>query len=998
MRALLLPAPLLLLVLLLGLAAWAVPSHLVPPAAAQDELLPPDEVSDLVERYVDRGIESFREGSYEEASARFEKALKRDPKSLGARLGLARCRMARGGYAKARELLAQAAQDHPDAREPKLLVAEIDLREGRYAELKQAMRPLLEMEKLDPTALHAAYLIAEAYGRTGKRDEAKDVLDKIVARYKQRYDVLAEAAFNADDLKHDVEKARPLSGEMTTIAAALRLYVELYPLEYGFIENALELVGYARKLDEDNWDAWIEYVRITRTERNRAIARARKARTIVVERNPELADLYVEVARSLGVGWNQAEQMEMATTALQINPKQTDAHAVIARICLEDNRYTLALDHIGKALAVNPQHREALALKATHALLNGEEEGFEEGMKKVLAVDPRYGEGFHLAGLVVAGRQRRFEEALKLVRRGVDIDPSNFEAHTSIGIFLANLGRADEAIVALRKSRELLPYDHPIRENFEEILKYVTNRMVEQKTEHFIIRYDPAEYEVHHRFLADALEAAWDDLVARYAFEPHKPVLVECFRTQDDFSVRTIGLPGIPALGACFGGLITLDAPNAFPQPFIWHSTAVHEFAHVVTLQLSAGQVPRWFTEGVSVLEEKPFSPGWGMEEQFERQLVDAYLTDTLPKIESFDGMFRSSRIAYAYYVGGLMMQMIRREWGEEGIVKALRLWGKDTPQTEVLGQAFGVTPDEFDARFREEVKKRVESYRIVPNYALIYLALMEARNKNPKDGLIDVKLGWAHLRRNELVDAGSYLDSAQRKGAGDDPLAILLEANLKWRSRDLAGTEALLDKFFAKGGEDYDARLMMVTILAQKGERDSDRVVAHLKQAKKDWPLHASGTSPYVLLQRIYLGKDMPAEALKELEERAAILDRDIDVRQQLAREYARLNRIEDQIRVLEEALRITTFARPLHDELVPLYRKAGQFKKAIRSARCRVALRAEEDSDEDVAGMWLDLADVLLDAGQVREARAALDEAKKLVDAETLPRIAEVEKRIGA
>ena len=99
-----------------------------------------------------------------------------------------------------------------------------------------------------------------------------------------------------------------------------------------------------------------------------------------------------------------------------------------------------------------------------------------------------------------------------------------------------------------------------------------------------------------------------------------------------------------------------------------------------------------------------------------------------------------------------------------------------------------------------------------------------------------------------------------------------------------------------------------------------------------------------------------------------------------------------------VEEALRINNFMRGVHDLLVPLYREAKQLKKAVRSARCRVALRTEEDADEDVARMWLDLADVLLDAGQVREARAALDEAKKLTDAEALPRIAEVEKRIGA
>ena len=66
----------------------------------------------------------------------------------------------------------------------------------------------------------------------------------------------------------------------------------------------------------------------------------------------------------------------------------------------------------------------------------------------------------------------------------------------------------------------------------------------------------------------------------------------------------------------------------------------------------------------------------------------------------------------------------------------------------------------------------------------------------------------------------------------------------------------------------------------------------------------------------------------------------------------------------------------------------------------------------------MWLDLAEVLLDAGQdspqdapgqlgdldfpdrdlAKEARAAYDEATKLADAETLPRIAEVGQRFGA
>jgi len=799
-------------------------------------------------------------------------------------------------------------------------------------------------------------------------------------------------------LRHDPLKAWPISEEMTVFAASLRLYVELFPVEFDFAENAIELIGFARKLDESNWDAWIEYVRITRLERSRAMARARKARTTVVKRNPELADLYVEVAKSLLVGWNKSEVREMANSALLINPQHTDAHAILAQLMMEDNVYKGAAEHIEKALAVNPNHRESLALRATLRLLQGDPEGFEHDMKKMLAVDPRFGRGFHIAGSVVASRQRRFEDALNLLKRGLQLDPTNFEAHADAGIYLANLGRADEAIQALRKSRDLFPYDHPIRENFRTVLEYVTQTMVEQKTEHFVIRYDPSEYEIHGQFLAKALEDSWTDLVARYEFEPDKPVLVEVFKTQDDFSVRTIGLPGIPALGACFGGLITLDSPRAFPRPFNWHSTAVHEFAHVITLQLSAGQVPRWFTEGVSVLEEKPFSPNWGREEGFERELADEFLMDKLPKIETFDGMFRSSRVGYAYYVGGLMLQFLREKYGEEGIVKALKLWATDTPQEKVFREAFDLGLEEFDKLFREVVAKRVSSYNLTPNFALIYTDLLRQVDKEPKNGVIDAKIGLAHIRRGQLVDAGSYLDQARRKGAGDDPLALLLDAHLKYRSNNRPGARETLNKYFAKGGGAFNAHMMMVTLLSGAGEENAEALVKHLKAAKKAWPLRATGaTNPYSLLYREYLRMDKPAEALAELEQQTAILATNIPIRMRLAREYMNGERTADAIRVLEEALGISTFDGAVHATLVPLYRSTKQTKKAIRSARCRVALRTDEDADQDVAAMWLDLADVLLDAGQVKEARAALDEAKNLTDAEALPRIAEVERRLG-
>jgi len=968
---------------------------------AQDDELPPDEVLDLVDRYVERGVESLREGNYEEARLRFKKALRRDPKNATSHLGIATCHRRVGAYDKAEAQLRELLEVRPSDRAGKVALAELDLLRGRHGKVREAAREVLGKgggEGPDLVGLRARLVLAEAHAARGRRGDARDALDFFKDYYNRRYDVLNQADFDADRLRHRPDVARPLSEEMTLIGAALRLYVELSPLDFDDANVAKILLESAQKLDSANWEAWIEWIRVTRVERARALSSARKARDLVTPRNPELADLYTEVAKSLVTGISPAEARDMAETALKINPKQTDARAILARLMLEDNEYPNATEQIEAGLAVNPRHRDLRALQATLDLLLGNEEEFEAGMKGVLAIDPTYGEAFHLAGLVVATRQRRYDTGVELVRRGLAIDAANADAHASLGIFLANLGRAEEARDALAKSRKLLPFEHPIRENFAEVLRYVLETMTEHRTEHFVFRFDPSEYDVLALFLPELMEQCWDDMVKRYGFTPKAPILVEVFRNADDFSVRTLGLPGIPALGACFGGLITLDSPQALPKgKFLWASTARHEFGHVMSLQLSKGQVPRWFTEGLSVLEEKPLDTGWGMDARFERMLFDEYHTNRLPKIASFDAMFRTGRVAYAYHVGGLMLDFLQGRGGEAGIVKALRLYGEDRPMREVFRKAFDLELDEFDRLFREYVGKRVAKYQRVPVYARMMRTLRKQVLKDKTDGDSLLKLAWAHYQRKEFVDASHRFGQARKLGdVAKQPLALLLEAHLRRQAGRHDDAREFYQAFLAAGGEDYDAHMIMASYHFQAQEEDA--FVRSLEKAVAAWPLTVEGANnPYAMLRRHYLAKGRGDEALKILEQHARIASRSIPLRLQLAREYVARGQEKDAIRVLEEALGITVYERPVHAALLRLYRDAGARKKAVRAARCVVALQNEKDGEEEVANMYLDLAETLLEDGRAKEAEAALAEAKKRATAEDLPRIAEIEKKLG-
>ncbi len=91
------------------------------------------------------------------------------------------------------------------------------------------------------------------------------------------------------------------------------------------------------------------------------------------------------------------------------------------------------------------------------------------------------------------------------------------------------------------------------------------------------------------------------------------PVQVEVYPDHEDFAVRTMGMPGLGALGVTFGQVVAMDSPSARkPGDFNWGSTLWHEMSHVYILTATNHRVPRWFTEGLAVHEETQVSPEWG--------------------------------------------------------------------------------------------------------------------------------------------------------------------------------------------------------------------------------------------------------------------------------------------------------------------------------------------------------------------------------------------------
>jgi tetratricopeptide (TPR) repeat protein len=82
--------------------------------------------------------------------------------------------------------------------------------------------------------------------------------------------------------------------------------------------------------------------------------------------------------------------------------------------------------------------------RAVAAFAEDRERDAVELYERAVAVCPLYADGYEALG-VILGRQRRYEEAIALMTRLLEIDPLSVMAHTNLSLFFNQLGRIEDA-------------------------------------------------------------------------------------------------------------------------------------------------------------------------------------------------------------------------------------------------------------------------------------------------------------------------------------------------------------------------------------------------------------------------------------------------------------------------------------------------------------------------------------------------------------------------
>lgn len=436
---------------------------------------------------------------------------------------------------------------------------------------------------------------------------------------------------------------------------------------------------------------------------------AKKSFAAAIEADPQDARAHLGLAR-VELESDRVAALEAAGKALAANPTLVEARVVLAGLALDADRHDEARAHLSRALEVNANSLEAHALLAAIDHVEGKREAYEAQVRRVLAVNPTYGEVYRVTASRLAGAYR-FDEAVAVARRAIEVDPDNARARAELGLHLMRTGQEDEARVHLAAAFDRDPYD-VVTFNLLGLLDTLESFQTIAEGD-LVVRLHPEEAPVLGDTVVRLAREALQTLSARYGAAPRGPILVEVFPRHDDFAVRTLGVPGmVGALGACFGRVVTLDSPRARPPgTFNWQATLWHEMAHVVTLQMSGQRVPRWLSEGVSVYEERRARAHWGRESDFV--FVTALARDEiLPLSKLPEGFSNPRTIALAYHQAGLFVDYVVSRFGEAALAALVRAYGDGANDGEAFARALGADGAQLQTGFDAFLEQRLGASR----------------------------------------------------------------------------------------------------------------------------------------------------------------------------------------------------------------------------------------------------------------------------------------------
>ena len=643
---------------------------------------------------------------------------------------------------------------------------------------------------------------------------------------------------------------------------------------------------------------------------------------------------------------------EILGKLLNLRPDSILGLVAAATSDLADGQLVRARRRMSRLEQLAPNRRDVRSLQAAMAWIEHRRADCNERLEALASEGPKDSRPERLVGSTLL-QLYRFVESRPFLRRAVERDPSDYAAWSLLGLALANSGDEPAARVALENGKTAAKGRQDAkRHNLAMVLDRLDAETVDDRRGELTFAWMPDAAEVFETYLVPFYGEARQVFATRYGHTPGH-TRIEVFRRFSDFSVRSVGFEGFPALGVCFGPVVTSVSPLAeIRGSFSWARTAWHEFSHVVHLGLSHNRCPRWITEGLATWEETERNPSWTR--NMRRELLDSVGTGNLILVRDLNRAFRGPRILFGYYQGGLLCSMLIEEHGFAPMVGLLQAFDEGLDLDQAFERELGMTPEEVDVDFARYAGNLVAELAIEPRQnprrlGRLRLSVGKELPADPADqeAWMDdwLTIAWGYWQQGSRVDAEAALRISS-KAPLDSARALFLRAEMAVKAKDPEAAMELLLDGAAAGGREYRALMTLARLLERDG--DVEEALLWYQEAELCFPgFDDPSFSAERSLAKLHEQAGRTVESMGAMDRWLAWNMGEYTLRVKSALWHHAGERHEQAVRLFEEANEVDPFRRDLHEAWGKSLLALKRFEEAEREFSMTLAVPVNLDPD---------------------------------------------------
>lgn len=368
-----------------------------------------------------------------EAIAAYRRAADQAPDDLHILDALAQALLSDNQLEPALKQYRLLADADPENAETFVHISEIERRQGHFA---QALEDIRKARKIDNTSLEAGYNEGLLLDVLGHLDEAAEVYSSMVDTTSH-----ANGAYTNEEKNNRAIFLERLGGvylEQSKIEPAVAAFQKI--IDMGGEAAAR---GYQGQVDA--------YRNAKQYEK--AIEVSRKA----VATNPKNRDLKLMLAGELADQNHAAEAIALVKSMLAGNAEDRSVWITLGQIDIRLREWKQAEEAFDKAAPLTTKKEDKLYLIFLRGELAERQRHFEvaeQHFKQALELDPTNTLTLNYYGYMLADKTTRSAEALKLLRKAVELDPMNGAFLDSLGWCYFKMGDYELAEDNLRKAVE----------------------------------------------------------------------------------------------------------------------------------------------------------------------------------------------------------------------------------------------------------------------------------------------------------------------------------------------------------------------------------------------------------------------------------------------------------------------------------------------------------------------------------------------------------------